>query len=96
MAAEIYAMESMTYRAAWMCDSNIRFSRESAICKMYCSEALDRIVDKAMQIHGGLGYMADYPIERFYRDARINRIFEGTNEIQRMVIAESLLKGGTY
>ncbi len=96
MAAEIYAMESMTYRAAWMCDSNIRFSKESAICKMYCSEALDRIVDKAMQIHGGLGYMTDYPIERFYRDARINRIFEGTNEIQRMVIAESLLKGGAY
>ena len=96
MAAEIYAMESMTYRAAWMCDSNIRFSKESAICKMCCSEALDRIVDKAMQIHGGLGYMADYPIERFYRDARINRIFEGTNEIQRMVIAESLIKGGAY
>ena len=63
---------------------------------MYCSEALDRIVDKAMQIHGGLGFMADYPVERFYRDARINRIFEGTNEIQRMVIAESLLKGGAY
>lgn len=94
MAADIYAMENMVYRTAWMCDRGTKFTKESAICKMFCSEALDRVVDKAVQIHGGLGYMADYPIERFYRDARINRIFEGTNEIQRMVIAENVLKGG--
>ena len=94
MAADIFAMESMTYRAAWMCDQKIKFSRQAAICKMFCSEALDRIVDKAVQIHGGMGYIRDYPIERFYRDSRINRIFEGTNEVQRMVIARDLIKKG--
>ncbi len=79
-----------------MYDQGMRFSRESAICKMFASEALCRIVDKALQIHGGMGYMSEYPIERFYRDARINRIFEGTNEIQRLIIAEDLIKRGGY
>jgi acyl-CoA dehydrogenase len=60
--------------------------------KLYCSEALGRIVDHAVQIHGGMGYMSEYPIERFYRDARVTRIYEGTNEIQRLVIARDLLK----
>lgn len=96
MAAEIYQMESVVYRTAWMYDQGMRFSRESAICKMFASEALCRIVDKALQIHGGMGYMSEYPIERFYRDARINRIFEGTNEIQRLIIAEDLIKRGGY
>lgn len=96
MAADIFAMESLTYRAAWMRDAGLKFSREAAIAKFYCSEALDRIVDKAVQIHGGMGYMKDYPIERMYRDARINRIFEGTNEIQRMVVARDVIKKGGY
>ena len=93
MATDIFAMESLTYRAAWMCDQKMKISKVSAMAKLYCSEALDRIVDKAVQIHGGLGYMKKYPVERFYRDSRINRIFEGTNEIQRMVIARNVLKG---
>ena len=96
MAAEIYAMESITYRTAWMCDQGLEFSRESAICKLNASEALSRIVDNAVQIHGGMGYMADYPVERMYRDARITRIFEGTNEIQKLVILGNLLKEGKY
>ena len=96
MAAQIYAMEAMVYRTAWMCDQNLPFSRETAIVKMMCSEMLDDIVDKAVQVHGGMGYMADYPVERFYRDSRINRIFEGTNEIQRIVIARDLIKKGSY
>ncbi|MBL7074933.1 acyl-CoA dehydrogenase family protein [candidate division KSB1 bacterium] len=96
MAAEVYAMESLVYRAAWMCDQKMRYSREAAIAKMYCTEALDRIVDKAVQIHGGMGYMQEYPIERMYRDSRINRIFEGTNEIQRMIIARDVIKKGRY
>jgi len=96
MAADTFAMENMVYRAAWMCDQGMKVSRESAIVKMFCSEALDRIVDKAVQIHGGMGYMQDYPIEMFYRDARINRIFEGTNEVQRMVIASDLTRKGRY
>ncbi len=96
MAAETYAMESIVYRTAWMCDRGMPFSRQSAICKMLCSEALDRIVDKAVQLHGGMGYSAEMWPERFYRDSRINRIFEGTNEIQRIVIARDLLKTGAY
>jgi acyl-CoA dehydrogenase len=89
-------MENMVYRTAWMCDQGERFSRESAICKYFCSEALDRIVDRAVQLHGGMGYSAEMWPERFYRDSRINRIFEGTNEIQRLVIARDVLKKGGY
>ncbi len=96
MTAEIYAMESIAYRTAWMADRGERVTREGAIAKMYASEALDRIVDKALQIHGGTGYMKEHPIEMFYRDSRINRIFEGTNEIQRLVIARDVLKKGGY
>jgi alkylation response protein AidB-like acyl-CoA dehydrogenase len=96
MAASIYAMESIVYRTAWMADRGMRFSRESAIVKMLCSEAADEVIDKALQIHGGSGYMREYQIERFYRDARVNRIFEGTNEIQRLVIARDVLKKGRY
>lgn len=95
-AMEIYAMDSMIYRAAWMCDQGMKFTQEAAICKAYCSEAADRIADRAIQIHGGLGYMKDYPLELMYRDSRINRIFEGTNEIQRLIIANNLLKKGSY
>jgi alkylation response protein AidB-like acyl-CoA dehydrogenase len=92
MAVEVYLMESIVYRTAWMYDQKQRITRESAMCKLYASEALCRIADKAVQIHGGMGYMAEHPVERFYRDARINRIFEGTNEIQRLVIAEDVLR----
>ena len=95
-AAEIYAMESLLYRTAWLCDSGIPMSRESAIVKLFCSEALDRIVDRAVQIHGGYGYSREYAVERMYRDSRVNRIYEGTSEIQRLVIARSLLKKGAY
>jgi alkylation response protein AidB-like acyl-CoA dehydrogenase len=96
MAAEAYQMESIIYRTAWLFDQGQKIPREGAICKLFCSEALDRIVDKAVQIHGGNGFMGEHPVERFYRDSRINRIFEGTNEIQRMVIAEDVLKKGGY
>jgi len=96
MAADIYAMESITYRTAWFCDQGARFSREAAIAKMFCAEAFWSIADKGVQIHGGYGYMKSYPVERFLRDSRIYRIFEGTNEIQRLIIAADLMKKGAY
>jgi acyl-CoA dehydrogenase len=96
MSAQIYALECMTYRTAWMCDQGLPFSREAAICKLAASETLCHVVDDAVQIHGGMGYMSEYPIERMYRDARITRIFEGTNEIQRLVVSGALLKKGKY
>ena len=94
-ATELYAMESLVYRTAWMCDEHQPFGRESAITKLFCSEALDRIVDRAVQIHGGMGYSAEYGIEKLYRDARVTRIYEGTSEIQRIVIARDVLKKGS-
>jgi acyl-CoA dehydrogenase len=93
-ATELYAMESLVYRTAYMCDHGEPFGRESAIVKLYCSEALGRIVDRAVQIHGGMGYSADFVIEKLYRDARVTRIYEGTSEIQRIVIARDVLQRG--
>ena len=92
MAMLIFAMESMVYRTAALYDSGKGVSRESASIKLFCSESLDKIADMAVQIHGGMGYSREMPIERFYRDSRINRIFEGTNEIQKVVIAREVLK----
>jgi alkylation response protein AidB-like acyl-CoA dehydrogenase len=94
-AVEIYAMESQIYRTAWLCDSGRPFSRESAMVKLFASEALDRIVDRAVQIHGGMGYSSEFVIEKLYRDARVTRIYEGTSEIQRLVIARDVLKNGS-
>ena len=96
MALRIYTMESIVYRTAWAIDQGQKVSRESAIVKMLCSEYGAEIVDRALQIHGGMGYMCELPIERFYRDERVNRIFEGTSEIQRIVIARDLQKKGRY
>lgn len=93
-ATEIFAMESVVYRTAWLCDQHEAFGRESAMVKLFCSEALDRIVDRAVQIHGGMGYSAEYAIEKLYRDARVTRIYEGTSEIQRIVIARDVLRRG--
>ena len=94
-ATEIFAMQSLVYRTAWMCDEGEAFARESAMTKLFCSEALDRIVDRAVQIHGAMGYSAEYPVEKLYRDARVTRIYEGTSEIQRIVIARDVLRRGS-
>ncbi len=92
MATMAYAMESIIYRTAADYDAGKSISRQAAQVKLYCSESLGKITDMAVQIHGGMGYSRELPVERFYRDARINRIFEGTNEIQRLVIARDVLK----
>jgi len=94
MAVLVYAMESMVYRTAFDYDAGKSISRQAASVKLFCSESLDTVVDMAVQIHGGMGYSRELPIERFYRDSRINRIFEGTNEIQKLVIAREVLKKG--
>lgn len=92
MALMIYNMESIVYRTAVDYDKGKKISTQSAFVKLYCSESLDKIADLAVQVHGGMGYSKELPIERFYRDARINRIFEGTNEIQKTIIARDILK----
>lgn len=92
MATTIFAMESIVYRTAAAYDQGKAISRQSASVKLFCSEGLDKVADLAVQIHGGMGYSRELPIERFYRDSRINRIFEGTNEIQKIVIAREVLK----
>jgi alkylation response protein AidB-like acyl-CoA dehydrogenase len=92
MAVMIYAMESMVYRTAADYDAGKSVARQAATVKYFCSESLDKVADMAVQIHGGMGYSRDLPIERVYRDSRINRIFEGTNEIQKVVIAKEVLK----
>jgi len=92
MATEIEALRSLVYRTAWLVDTGQPFSREAAMCKLYGSEVLHRCVDRAVQIHGGMGYMRDYFIELMYRDARITEIFEGTSEIQRIVIASDIFR----
>ncbi|MEK4011497.1 acyl-CoA dehydrogenase family protein [Peribacillus sp. FSL M8-0224] len=92
MAMEIEALRSFTYRVAWMVDQKEKIIKEAAMLKLYGSEVYNRIADKAVQIHGGMGYMKDYPVERFYRDARITRIYEGTSEIQKNIITGQLKK----
>ncbi len=92
MATEIFAAENMVYRAAWMKDQGIDIRKEAAMVKVYGAEMVNRAVDVAMQIHGGMGFMRETPIEHVMRRVRVFRIFEGTSEIQRLTIAKSLLK----
>ena len=86
------ASRLMTYRAAAQYDLGRPFSTAAAMAKLYASEAANKIVYQALQIHGGYGYSREFLIEQLYRDARVLSIYEGTSEIQRMVIARSLLK----
>jgi butyryl-CoA dehydrogenase len=91
MATQIDAARLLIYRAASLRDSGRPFSKESAMAKLYASEISSKVTDMAIQIHGGYGYVKSYPVERYYRDARVTRIYEGTAEIHRMVIARSVL-----
>jgi acyl-CoA dehydrogenase len=91
-ACEIYAGRSMVYRAAWRKDQGETVTGDAAMAKLWCSEMVGRVADRAVQIHGGMGYMRGMTVERFYRDVRLVRIYEGTSEIQRLVIARELLK----
>jgi alkylation response protein AidB-like acyl-CoA dehydrogenase len=91
MATDIDASRLLTQRAAWMKDSGQNVNKESAMAKLFASETAVRVADEAVQVHGGYGFLKDYPVEKFYRDVKLCTIGEGTSEIQRLVIARQLL-----
>ncbi len=93
MATEIDAARLLVRRAAFLKDSGHKFSKESSMAKLFAAETAMRATTKAIQIHGGYGYSKEYPVERYFRDAKITEIYEGTSEIQRLVIASNILKG---
>jgi short-chain 2-methylacyl-CoA dehydrogenase len=90
MATEIEAGRNLVYKAAWLKDQGRSFAQAAAIAKLYTGELANRVVNAALQIHGGYGFMDEYPISRLYRDQKVLEIGEGTNEIQRLVIARGL------
>jgi acyl-CoA dehydrogenase len=92
MATEIYAARQMLYHAAWLRDQGKKVIKEASMVKLFCTEMACRVANNAVQIFGGMGYMKDCPVERFYRDLRLYTIYEGTSEIQRLVIARELTK----
>ena len=92
MATQIDAARLLTYRAAFLKDQGLPFIKESSMAKVFAAEAAMSVTTKAVQIHGGYGYTKDYPVERYFRDAKITEIYEGTSEMQRMTIARQLLR----
>ena len=91
-ATEIQAARFLVYKAAFTKDTAKRYSAEAAMAKLYASDTAVKATRNAIQIHGGYGFIKDYPLERLYRDAKITEIYEGTSEVQRMVIAGDKLK----
>jgi butyryl-CoA dehydrogenase len=91
MATAIDAARLLTYRAAYLKNQGLPYIREAAMAKLFASEAAMKVTTKAVQLHGGYGYIKDYPVERYFRDAKITEIYEGTSEMQRMTIAKQLL-----
>lgn len=90
-ATEIQAARLLVYHAAWLKEQGRPFTQAAAMAKLFASEMAERVCRNAIQIHGGYGYSSEYPVERLYRDARLMTIGEGTSEIQRLVIARTLL-----
>jgi alkylation response protein AidB-like acyl-CoA dehydrogenase len=93
MATEIDAARLLTMRSAWLKDNGMRTTLESSMAKLYTSEVAVRAANEGVQIHGGYGFIKDYPAEKFYRDVKLCTIGEGTSEIQRLVISRQILKG---
>ncbi len=92
MAMDLDAARLLVYKAAWAKETQKRYTLEAAQAKLFASEVAQRVTNKALQIHGGYGYTREYDVERFFRDARITEIYEGTSEIQKIVIADWILK----
>ncbi len=93
MATDVEAARMLVRYAAWCKDAGRPYSKEAAMAKLFASETAMRVTTKAIQVHGGYGYIKDYPVERYFRDAKITEIYEGTSEIQRLVIALNVLSG---
>src|SRR6185295_11763678 len=94
MATQVEAARLLALRAAWMKETKQPFTKQASMAKLFASEAASRVCDTALQIHGGYGYTREFPVERHLRDVRVTRIYEGTSEIQRLVIARETLKMG--
>jgi butyryl-CoA dehydrogenase len=92
MGTQIDAARLLVHRAAWTKDQGLSFGKQAAMAKLFASEVAMWVTTKAIQVHGGYGYVKDYPVERYFRDAKITEIYEGTSEIQRLVIARHLVK----
>jgi hypothetical protein len=92
MAVRVEAARLLVYRAAWLRQQDKPFTRAASMAKLFASEAATYVTHRAIQVHGGYGYTEDYQVERFYRDARVTEIYEGTSEIQRLVIARNWLR----
>jgi alkylation response protein AidB-like acyl-CoA dehydrogenase len=92
MKTQLEAAELLTLRAAFMKEQGQPFSREASMAKLFASEMSNKLADKAVQLHGGYGYIDEFPVERYFRDARVQTIYEGTSEVQRMVIARETFK----
>jgi alkylation response protein AidB-like acyl-CoA dehydrogenase len=91
MKTELSAAELLTFRAAWVKEQGRSFTQEASMAKLFASEMSNRVCDKAVQLHGGYGYIDEFPVERYLRDAWVQTIYEGTSEIQRLVIAREVL-----
>jgi butyryl-CoA dehydrogenase len=92
MATAIDAARLLTWRAAALKDGGQPYGTAASMAKLFASETAMRVTTDAIQVHGGYGYMKDYPVERFFRDAKITQIYEGTSQIQRLVVARSLFE----
>lgn len=90
MAVEIELARLMVLKAAWLADRKEKFVKEAAMAKLHASEMATRVAHRAIQVHGGYGYTKEYPLERYYRDARLFEIFQGTSEILRVIIGGQL------
>ncbi|RYG55931.1 MAG: acyl-CoA dehydrogenase, partial [Alphaproteobacteria bacterium] len=93
MATQVDASRLMVWRAAMLKDAGLPCLTEASMAKMFASEAAEKVASDAIQIHGGYGYVSDFPVERIYRDVRVCQIYEGANDIQRMVIGRALAQG---
>jgi acyl-CoA dehydrogenase len=93
MAVQLEAARLLTYKAAWLKDKGMRVTQEASTAKLFASEAANKITHAAIQVFGSYGYSKDYPVERYFRDARVTEIYEGTSEIQRIVISRQIYKG---